>query len=731
MKRSQRHHTNFYPHLRNPRHSTAWLRSLCVLCWAAFGGFLVQSSIGAVGAQAQLQQREPVVWRVGIFGNYGTNVHQAMFGPPSELVRFAPQYDTTVLPAVQSLLPYTGGSGTGFTVGALFEKPFSHDFSLAGRISLTNLSGTMSLRDSAAFGLNGGDVSAQIESRFVTSLMTISLEPLAAWHPFPNASVYLGGRIGVNLGTLRQELAIINDATGLIAFPDINQTSVVVTPERNIPNLYFPHVSLLAGLSYAIPLDIDETLFLAPEVWYAQNFTPFVRDLPTNQTWTINSLRGGVSFRYSPEAARRYLPPAIVRTAETPRLAINITPIALDSSGGESPLLRLRMEETFSRQMHPLLPYIFFDKNSDVLAARYLRLLPTQTASFSEKIMAKWGTLDIYYHALNIIGKRLKENPTASIRIVGCVSADEERSDSSHIAFATRRAEAVMTYLRDVWRIPMERLVVEARGLPAEANTLSTEAAQAENRRVEIYSDVWNILRPLTLADTLLESTPPAVKFLLRASTQGRISKWRFKIDQSKQTIQTLSYLGAPDSVVYWHPSREQRTVPRTEDAIRCNFDFLEEEGEGGSATISIPIEQRTIAKKRRTITLDGSNDADKSIETYRFIQFAPNSSSLTPAHERILGEIAGMRIDAAAKVFITGYTDTMGNPTRNTELSTNRAKEIAKTLTQIISPGNHVPTPIVAGRGGSMGIYPDHTPEGRCYSRLVEIRIETPAQGR
>jgi OOP family OmpA-OmpF porin len=112
----------------------------------------------------------------------------------------------------------------------------------------------------------------------------------------------------------------------------------------------------------------------------------------------------------------------------------------------------------------------------------------------------------------------------------------------------------------------------------------------------------------------------------------------------------------------------------------------------------------------------------------YRFINFSPNKYSLTAEHEHILNELTQTRINASAKVFVTGYTDRFGNAAQNLQLSLDRAKAIATTLTQTISPGNHIPTPLVAGRGGTLGVYPESTPEGRFYSRMVEIRVEIPS---
>ena len=96
-----------------------------------------------------------------------------------------------------------------------------------------------------------------------------------------------------------------------------------------------------------------------------------------------------------------------------------------------------------------------------------------------------------------------------------------------------------------------------------------------------------------------------------------------------------------------------------------------------------------------------------------------------------MLEEITETRIDARAKVFVTGYTDKAGNAARNLALSSDRANAVALNLTQTISAGNHVPTPLVAGRGGTLGIYSEATPEGRMYARMVEIRIEMPSSVR
>jgi hypothetical protein len=214
MKPCKKRHQRFFSHLRNVMHTipnVASLRSLCVLCCAVAFSFLFSRP-----AQAQLQQREPVLWRAGVFGNYGFNFHQALFDSLSGLVNSSPSF--------------TGGRGMGFTLGVLFEKPLSHDFSLAGRASVTRLDGSMtSIEPFPQFEpVSAQLIEAELESRFSATITVFSLEPLAAWHPFPNASLYLGGRIGFSAGSFIQDQSIVNDPTGLARLPNAQTSSILM-----------------------------------------------------------------------------------------------------------------------------------------------------------------------------------------------------------------------------------------------------------------------------------------------------------------------------------------------------------------------------------------------------------------------------------------------------------------------------------------------------------------------
>jgi outer membrane protein OmpA-like peptidoglycan-associated protein len=671
-----------------------------------------------ISAHAQSPLREPTAWRIGLFGSYGINYHNARFD---------------ALPGTENLTDtmFGGGGGLGFTISGFFEKPLSHSFSLAARGSFTQADGTFRSSTETFFSTATGElVIGRFDNVLATRINTITADPLIAWHPFFGVSVYAGVRLGVSFGTASLTRAITEE-TGEITFAQNGKRELPQFTDSVMRSFFLPQIGATIGASYAIPLNPQETFFLAPEVWYTHGLTPQVgtwNDGSEGNFWNVHYLRGGISFRYSPEAPRIFLPPAIVRTAETRQLAINITPIAVDSTGAESALLRLFIEEVPSRQMHPLLPMIFFDKNADSLPSRYVRLTNKEIAGFSEEQFTRWGTLEIYYHVLSILGKRMKSRPASTLRLVGTLSEDEANAG---VDLGSRRAEAIMMYLRDVWRISPERITIESRIIPTKPTVFAKKTGQAlaneENRRVELSSDDWEILRPLTLNDTLRESSPMAIKFLLRADTRQPIKQWLFTLEQGKRTLRKFSGTGAPPEEFIWHPAREQSGVPRTEDVVRCNFDFIEQSSEGATATISMPVEQTTLLEKSKR------NEGTRRTDVYRIL----NADNATPALpndiERVMKEITEQRILARAVVTATGYndktSDTFGNAAQNLALSKERASAVAKALTNIISPGNHVPTPLALGRGGKFGIYPEFTPEGRYYSRMVEIRVDTPKE--
>src|SRR5205823_1474686 len=90
----------------------------------------------------------------------------------------------------------------------------------------------------------------------------------------------------------------------------------------------------------------------------------------------------------------------------------------------------------------------------------------------------------IHRQNLNIIGRRLRQRGGSSIEIVGTGAAGE--GGELHEQLARARANAVRTYLIDVWQIDSNRVRTSYRPLPATPSREDIPQGRAENMRVEL-----------------------------------------------------------------------------------------------------------------------------------------------------------------------------------------------------------------------------------------------------
>ncbi len=72
------------------------------------------------------------------------------------------------------------------------------------------------------------------------------------------------------------------------------------------------------------------------------------------------------------------------------------------------------------------------------------------------------------------------------------------------------------------------------------------------------------------------------------------------------------------------------------------------------------------------------------------------------------------------SKVTIQGYTDRIGDPAHNLQLSNNRAQATSRAI--------GFPNAKVTGRGET-ALHDNDLPEGRFYSRTVNVVIERPIE--
>jgi outer membrane protein OmpA-like peptidoglycan-associated protein len=136
------------------------------------------------------------------------------------------------------------------------------------------------------------------------------------------------------------------------------------------------------------------------------------------------------------------------------------------------------------------------------------------------------------------------------------------------------------------------------------------------------------------------------------------------------------------------------------------------QERQAGPSTL--PVEQVTLRRKREEGTTDVRTDR------YGLILFEYNRSELNAANEK-LAALVRSRIPAGAKVSITAFTDRIGEADHNLKLSEARARTTARVLG--VDPAN------AKGVGETQPPFDNDLPEGRFYSRTVEIVVESRTQ--
>jgi outer membrane protein OmpA-like peptidoglycan-associated protein len=365
-----------------------------------------------------------------------------------------------------------------------------------------------------------------------------------------------------------------------------------------------------------------------------------------------------------------------------------------------------------------LLNYVFFDDSSSAIPDRYTRLTPSQTQSFRVEKLFNYETLPTYYHLLNIVGRRLVESPNSTITLVGCNS--DEHKEKNNKALSRNRAEHVRDYLRDAWGISEDRMKIESRNLPEKPSFVTDSDGIAENRRVEIQSDDWNIIQPVLTKDTVTRVTPGLLRFKSMVSADAGVKSWTLATVRDSAPLKQFAGTGSVPQRLDWQLDSTDHVyspllTANDSGSMQYALNVKDEVGQQITTALgTIPIEKVTIQKKR------SERVADKEIDHYSLILFDFDKATLTSANQKISEYIREHSPDDAT-VTITGYTDRMGDDKHNQRLAESRAKQTAKEL--------KVKTESVTGLGKSKLLYDNGLPEGRFYCRTVNIDVEQPVK--
>jgi len=379
----------------------------------------------------------------------------------------------------------------------------------------------------------------------------------------------------------------------------------------------------------------------------------------------------------------------------------------------------LVMKEVQTWNLYPLLNYVFFDLGSAELPDRYILFKsPEETKLFTDTTIAG-GTLDKYYHILNIFGFRLNQFPDTKIEIVGCNDGTYPEEKSKELS--SKRAQVVYDYLKNIWKIPENRMKLVVRDKPLHPSNVNDSLGVQENRRVEIICNDWNIMKPVFETGLAVFPQPDDMKFVMNNGIEDILVKARrIEIKHGNNNWNVLNDVGTDQIAAKWDWYSKNSDLPTDEVPFKAQLIITTTSNkECKSPEIEIPVMQ---AKVRDRIVNTGTDSTD---ERYSLILFPFDSPNAGPLNERIMRDYVYSRIFPSSSVHVIGHTDVVGLYEHNQKLSERRATTVFNGI-KATTKGKYSSLD-TRGVGEDEPLYDNNLPEGRFYNRTVQVLIKTP----
>lgn len=376
----------------------------------------------------------------------------------------------------------------------------------------------------------------------------------------------------------------------------------------------------------------------------------------------------------------------------------------------------ITVQELTMIESSPMLNYIFFDTGKSDIPERYtLFSNRTQTKNFSEKNLR--GTMEKYYHLLNVIGSRLRQFPEAKIKIVGCNSGFGV--ESSRRDLSQGRAEAVRAYFKYIWGIQQSRMIVEARNRPVAASANGTDKGRSDNQRVEIYSDFPAIMDPIKSTYVEETSDTESIRVFPKITSGYGVSHWKIELVGDGVTIASKSGQGdlSPHYIFELSDIGIQKIATLNE--IKTRIEVTDAKGQTHKDAAAAASSVRFVKRKEHIAQKSGY----KVLEKYALVLFDFNSSYIDGKNVDIVDQIVDrMNRFPKAEVEVVGHTDNIGEENYNLWLSARRAKSVFDQIMPRITTGDKKISHV--GLGLKNPLYDNKLPEGRALNRTVTVSL-------
>jgi outer membrane protein OmpA-like peptidoglycan-associated protein len=664
--------------------------------------------------------------RYGLWGEFDYNLNMANF--------------REIAAGYLSCCPeeYGLSATAGYSLGGAVDYYFNKNIGISILAGYRNYSSELKKDEIFPYSFDGIKKEGTIVHSLDADLTSISITPLIRYRLFSGLDI-LGGismdYVLTNNFTQRESLEIDDP------YVFSNDSTVRNFRSGEIPNANSLLFGLTGGISMEMPVNKSGTWIFEPSLIFNYSVNTIAMDLD----WTMGAAKINFALKYSPSPTidtidyeqkqqRRWADSVSIVNNLTKAIndstiaALNvkkndideiidknvliarITDIVYRDGNQEKELKKLYIEEKRRKRCVPLLNYIFFDKGSYEIPDRYNKISDTKRLNFNEEKLIFTPTLNIYYNILNIIGRRMNDNPSAKITLTGC--NDNTDSEEGNLTLSRRRAEKVSYYLQNVWKIPSSRIEIESRNLPQQYTKSINREGIEENRRVEISSDNRAILRPICLDYVYKDVTPDGFATKLNIVSGAGIADWYLKMEDYYGMESKVGMQGdtVPD-IIEWNLQDNYHLIPTDKGEILLTLYAQDQNNLSVNTMESFAVEYQTLeAKKDMGIK-------DTLVEDYSvLLPFDdPYPDQIGRRTLAIAEESLNNKPDKFEKAIITGYTDILGNEQKNIDLARARA-EITKKMFNV--------SDIIAKTRSLSNKYDNDLPEGRFYNRSADIEL-------
>lgn len=257
---------------------------------------------------------------------------------------------------------------------------------------------------------------------------------------------------------------------------------------------------------------------------------------------------------------------------------------SLDSLSVRSDTAIIPVHTVQERRFIALLPRLYFEKDGEGIPARYPLLDAAAASSFTLDSLRGTDPERVNSHLLNIVGKRLKDNPGTSVRLRGSISTDEG------LELAEGRTRSVTAYLRDVWGIEANRIAFVKERRASDAADDETMEEREEQRYVGIEFLPNDLAAPVIIEQATREFAPPSIKLSPVVDADTELERWEITVRQGNMVVVTYSSReeGNTPSDIPWNVVAGEGIAPSA--SLVAELNARDTAGREGSARDTLPV---------------------------------------------------------------------------------------------------------------------------------------------